>query len=363
MSYINLIREHEIELAPIRQRAMDGEFRIETFKGVEFPRGSGQVFEFAGTRRVRQDWSSNIITNNGLDNYGTDGMQSVNQAGYCHVGTGNTPPTATDTSLETFVASDYQNGMTYSAKSTPPYYGWTEWKYLFSPGFAGGNVNLNEIGVATGTSSGLTARSLTVDGLGDPTTITVLADEYLECYYRRRNYPAHIVEATGAPTDDQAVVNIDGTDYTYTIRPASATYAGTVTVGTGDGWATGVIYGSLGPSNGFNLGDPYDYGAAGAYNCTLQAVTSQAGVTPKHSVSEAATSYGKGSYTAGTYEKELWWQWGISSAYGAGGIGGLNIKTLMGAYQLVFNNPVPKVYGEVFTYYHSFSWNRKTTWV
>jgi hypothetical protein len=66
---------------------------------------------------------------------------------------------------------------------------------------------------------------------------------------------------------------------------------------------------------------------------------------------------------ANSYQRELYWNYGISNANFTVGIGGLVVKTTLGAYQLVFDTPIPKVVGEKFTYYHNFIWDRKTTWV
>lgn len=356
MSYLNFIKEREIALPNIKSGGVGGEFKLEAFQGFEFPKGSGIVYEYPGTRRLLMDWASNHIVDQGLDHWGGD--INTDPYGFGYVGSGNTPPTDTDAGLETYIAYDQDNGSTTGAQGSAPYFGHETPFYRFSPGFGGGDVNIDELGVGTTSShNSLTARCLTVNGAGTPTSISVLGTEYLDMYYKRRNYPAHIVEATGAPTDDTGIVNIQGTNYTYTIRPALVTVGGSYSTGTSDGW--GSFKYPLQPANGFS----YHTGAmgiAGATDCTLGAVTGALSATQ---TAQGSTDEGKGTYTADTYNRELWWQWGISNANDVGGIGGLLLKTNMGAYQMTFSANVPKVYGEVFTFYHSFSWDRKTTWV
>jgi hypothetical protein len=353
MSFFNRFKEHEIGIGNI-VNPLDGEYKLRAFKGFEFPRGSGRVWEYPNTGRTLMDWTPNLVTNQGLNNRGNEG---INLLQYCHVGGGNTTPQITDTSLASEIATAWRTGYTPSGRGTPPYYGTTELRYLFNPNFGGGNVNINEIGVSpNGSPTGLESRALTVDGDGVPTTVSVLADEYLEAYYRLRNYPAHL-NSDGSPTDDQGTVNIAGTNYTYTIRPIMVTYGGSYSVGTGVGWGTFAIY-----SQRVSVGYNYNiYAVADVFedDMALGPVTGvPTGTKPS---STSASNYGESAYTSGSYNRELWYQWGISNGNPSStGIGGLVIKSRLGAYQLLFASPVPKVYGQVFTFYHNFSWTRKS---
>jgi hypothetical protein len=246
----------------------------------------------------------------------------------------------------------------FSAEGTPPYFGTITFQYRFPPGFGGGDINLNEVAVATQITNGaISSRSLTKNSGGDAATVPVLADEYLDVYYKRRNYPAHIDEATGVPTDDTGSIDVSGTPYGYTIRPSQVTVAGSWAGGATDGWASGA-QSTQAPANGYALSTSF-YALAGSSTSALGAVTS----TLTNFQSTTAPSHGSGIYTGGTYSRELWWAWGATNANDPGGIGGLFIKTVLGAYQILFDTPIPKVLGETFTYYHNFSWDRKTTWV
>lgn len=355
MTYFNRFKDVDIALQPI-SHPMDGEFKLVAFKGYEFPKGSGKIWRYPNTSRVLQDWNSNIITNLGLNDIGGPTGGGYILADF-HVGGGTTTPTVNDVSMAAEIATVGIGGTVISyAQTSPPYWGRCQVQGLFSPGFGGGAVNINEIGISKdGGPNSVGARALTVDGNGDPTTVSVAADEYLEVYYRRRNYPAHI-NADGSPTDDTAVVNIEGTNYTYTIRPIYVTSAGNTLSGSNQGWGSGQIYTQT-TSLGF-VEDAFAYAMAKKSDATLGAVTSGLGGTD--TANESSTGHGTGQYTADTFSRELYYVWGISNANDAGGIGGITIKSRYGAYQLVFNNPIPKVYGQVFTFYHNFSWARKT---
>jgi hypothetical protein len=355
MSYFNKYKDVEIALPDIRGK-IRGEYKMEAFKGYEFPRGSGIVWEYPFTRRVLAHWFENIVTDTGKEIYGN----AHGGLDYCHVGTGNTPEQATDTTLGGFVAGVAVSTKSASAESTPPYFGSSTFKYRFSPNFGGGAVNLNEIGVSsTVTTGNLTSRALTVDGGGSPTTVSVLATEYLDCYYKRRNYPAHLDEATGAPTDDTGSIDVSGTPYGYTIRPCMVTQGGGTTLSSSSAWGSGMNYQFiLAPGYGYSSSH---YAHALDENAVLSAVTTAPGTGSNR------TNGGLEAYTPNAYQRELWYEWGIGSANfytGAGtGIGGLWVKNSLGMYQIIFDTPIPKVVGEVFRYYHNFLWDRKTTWV
>lgn len=354
MTYFNKIKERAIHLRGLRG-SFCGEFRMVTYKGYEFPRGSGIVWKLPGSTRIDTGWMPNLITDQGLDRYGLD--SNNNGMDYCHVGTGNTAPVNSDTGLVTWVAAAADISATASAATSAPYFGSLTRKYRFNPNFGGGNVNLNEVGAGwSATNGNLSSRALTVDGAGTPTTISVLADEYLDVYYRRRNYPAHLTEATGAPNDLTGTVDISGTSYGYTVRPALVTFSGTADGQIG--WGS-VADKTCAVHNGFNI-EAASTARLLAYNATIAAVTSY----PTLMANSGQTASGfASSYSLASYTRDLYWQWGISTGNDANGIGGLLIKGGMGMYQLIFDTPVLKVEGEVFTWYHTYSWDRKTTWV
>ena len=375
MAHIRKFRDVEVELPNVRV-GLDGYFQFRAFKGVEFPRGSGQVFETAGTERwlggIGPDHVHfNIITNLCLENYGAyyagsgwigNGVTQVtgkdNGMFYCHVGTGTATPAVTDTVLASFTASiqvDHGLGLgTYWAQGSPPYYGAHRYKARFSPGFGGGAVNLNEVGMSYTLATGnLSSRALTVNGSGVPTTLTVLADEYLDVYYTRRNYPPHISnESLGTPADDTGTVDIDGTTYNYTLRPAYVT---------NNDWGQ-QIPGGFAPVTGFNS----DFSEMDVYSqdATLGAVTTGPSAADSDgNVTGTLSRAGWNSYTTNSYNRTVWYRADIDACVvSQGGVTGFKamvVKSTFGAIQILLDGVVPKDNTKVYTYYHNWSWTRK----
>lgn len=130
----------------------------------------------------------------------------------CAVGTDNTAPAFTDTQLGGLLAStsNRTNNLEGKQSSTLPYYSITQNTYTFAQGAVVGNVA--EVGVGPAATS-LFSRALIVDGSGNPTTITVLADEILVVEYELR---------LQVPQDDTTGTFTDGgTTYTWTARAAN----------------------------------------------------------------------------------------------------------------------------------------------
>lgn len=155
----------------------------------------------------------NLILDSGLNRLGTGSVID----GAC-VGTGTTAPENSQTALENLlrVTSTQQSRVELAGSTTAPYY--AEWRivYRFAAGTAAGN--LSEVGLGWGanaganTMGGLWCRALIKDSEGNPTTITVLADEVLDVVYTLQAHP---------PTSDiTGTFNLSGVAYQYTLRPA-----------------------------------------------------------------------------------------------------------------------------------------------
>ena len=181
-----------------------------------------------GKTRVLADWFPNLITDIGLDYLATHS----DFIRYCYVGSGSTTPTFSDTGLAnhvaTFDSTQYitVNDKVQSVNSTSPYYRYFRGTYRFGIGVAAGN--LSEVGVGWGANHvGSTfSRALILDAYGNPTTITVLSDEYLDVTYEYRLYPNE-TDVTGSLT----FTGNKGATYDWTIRPGNITYLPTL-VGT-----------------------------------------------------------------------------------------------------------------------------------
>ncbi len=276
----------------------------------------------------------NLITNIGLDRVGSGGLNFTT----CQVGTGTAVPLVTNTGLQTFLANSSLVSDTTSALSPggPPYWGGSSRTYRFNAGVATGNLTEVGVGWSTGLST-LFSRALIVDGSGNPTTITVLADEFLDVTYTLR--------FRGPDTDQTGNVTITGVGtLTFTQRIARATsvtdwshgFTGTAGLGTGTG--DHVFYsGTLGP------------------------------VTGNPSGSNASSSSGavvNGTYTAGTYTRNSTLTLGLNNGNVAGGIRSSLLTCLTarggGAFQTEFSSIIPKDATKILVLNTAYSWARGT---
>lgn len=170
---------------------------------------NGTIIENPGSRELCSDWFDNLIVDQGVNELGTRTI--VDCVDFCQVGSGNTPASVTDTSLSSIIAS---TSNTISADQTfqtsvEPYYIAFQVVIRFAQGVAEGIIA--EVGMGWGSSgSTLFSRALIEDDSGNPTTITVLSDEFLDVTYELRIYPD--------TTDSAGTVSIGGVMYDYTAR-------------------------------------------------------------------------------------------------------------------------------------------------
>ena len=143
----------------------------------------------------------NLVLNTGLARMGVGTWIDR-----CCVGTGNSTPVATQTSLDSFIGSTtaIATGTTSTGGiqvTTAPYYWFGRITWRFAVGIATGNIS--EVGLGWGNTN-LWNRALVKDAEGNPTTITVLADEYLDVISEVRVYPKtstgsfNVVDKVGA---------------------------------------------------------------------------------------------------------------------------------------------------------------------
>lgn len=129
------------------------------------------------------EWFDNIVLDSGLNQ-----MSVGTWIDRCCVGTGNSVPVFTQTALDNFLASTIAMISSSSAPQTSiaPYYLATKVTWRFAEGAATGN--LSEIGLGWNDEN-LWNRALIRDAEGNPTTITILADEFLDVISEIRYYP------------------------------------------------------------------------------------------------------------------------------------------------------------------------------
>lgn len=279
-------------------------------------------------------WFKNLILDQGLDRIGTQGNVAIS---YAQIGSGTTPPNASDTSLQTYVAGSQSNptATSYTNSGSPDYYGLLTYTFTFTQGSVVGTMG--EVGVGwTNTSGNLFSRALILDGSGNPTTISLTSIDQLVVYYRLRIYPP-TVDVTGS-------VTIGSTPYNYTVRACRATQ-----------WANDtLLFYNTTSFNKISVALFYEPG------CVLNPITSNflnGTQTPNGAVSSVAV----GSYSGGSYYLDNTVSAGVSEANGTGGFQGIvfliGSSQLIG-FQMVFDNPIPKDNTKQFTITMRYSWAR-----
>lgn len=279
----------------------------------------------------------NLITDGGLDRMGNN----ADYLTWIQVGSGSTAPANSDTALASRVAGSSTNANlpVTGIQSTEPYYTWIQITKRFSPGVATGN--LSEVGIGWATSGSLFSRALILDPLGDPTTITVAADETLDVTYELRFYPK--------TTDDAGEVtftgNIGGT-YDWTWRAANVTSSLAST-----GWIINSNGTSMGATIGSSQGRQW-------YNTAIAAITGQPSATEGNSTTNAATITAA-SYVNGTYQRSFTASAPLGNANFTTGITAGFFKLGIGAFQIGFDPAIPKTSNDILSIVIRHSWGRR----
>jgi hypothetical protein len=279
-----------------------------------------------GSSRDLTDWFPNLITDAGLNRIGNGDYVVA-----CHVGTNNAAPANGDTALGGFVAgtatvTNTSNG----AQSSEPYYGWKRWTFRFGIGEAAGN--LSEIGIATARTNGgstiMFSRALILDEFGDPTTITIGADEILDATYELRLYPPL--------TDDERTITITGSgDHDTVTRASQVTGVNT--------WSV-----RLGLRGSFSTANPIT-----AYNGTLGAITS----TPSGSSGVSANTFDY-AYDNNSLLRNGGGSFTLSQGNLSGGITATRWITSLGTYQTSYDPPIDKTLTKTLVLNYRVQWAR-----
>ena len=142
----------------------------------------------ASTEEITREteWFKNIVLDTGLNR-----MSVGTWIDRVRVGSGNSTPVASQTQLDNTIASTVTvlSGSESISKqtTTSPYYVAAKRTYRFAEGVAAGNIS--EVGCGWGNGLDLWNRALVKDLNGNPTTITVLSDEFLDVIVEVRYYP------------------------------------------------------------------------------------------------------------------------------------------------------------------------------
>lgn len=176
-----------------------------------------------GSESARSGWSKNVVTDLGVRMLlgGASVSSSASFSVSCSCGSGNSTPSTSDTQIQSFIAG-VTNAISYSTTrnyTVAPYYVRHSWTWRFPPGAAAGNVAelcvVNSASTPVASSQAF-SRALVRDEAGNPSTITVLADEYLEVTYELIIYPASGLSGVF----DQSIDGVD-TSFSYDARPSN----------------------------------------------------------------------------------------------------------------------------------------------
>jgi hypothetical protein len=272
----------------------------------------------------------NLIVDAGMNLFSRSTSSSI--LTYVMVGSGTTTPTFTDTQLANQIA--FTSSATSSSSgtaSTSPYYGFSRSTFRFSPGSLN-NVNLTEVGVSLGNSTTLVfSRALIVDGNGNPTSITVLSDEFLDVTYELRIYPPAVDQ-----TDTITITNVGAINVTR--RPIAVTSASVTS-----GWAPFSYSFSRPVILRDYLATPTSnsYVSASGAQTSLVAQTNSWFSVTSLPVTSSSVSYP--AYVSNSFEQEVNYIFGLDAANVTGGVGFFQFAPRgLGAYQYLFDNKILK---------------------
>ena len=275
-----------------------------------------------GRSRVIADWQPNLITDAGLERWGT-GAPIIN----CSVGSGNTPPTVNDSGLVSFIAQQSSiPSTTYGARASAPYYGWMRRTFRFNP--PGANHNLSEVGFGWETNgSNLWSRALIKNSEGVPVTVTWLGSETLDVVYEVRKYPWL--------EDVPYETTISGRTYSGVMRCCNVTSGSSAYNG---GWAFERDYAqSLGR---YNSDTSANYYFVTAYNENIGAITSSPGGTSASNTNPLTTF---DPYAAHSLKRTGKVVFPADTANLSGGITAIRHQNSVGTYQMSVSPAIPKV--------------------
>lgn len=280
--------------------------------------------------------TGNLITNWGLDTFGSSSTSSVNEWIHtCQVGSGNATPDPDDVQLANFVAETptIQTSMAISGRNIgdPPWYIDTEQTWRFGEGVAEGN--LSEIGLRrnSGMPRNLFCRALIEDQNGNPTSITVLGDEILDATYRLRYIIPH--------EDVTGTTMIDGSPHDWTLRACGAN-SGPPGANGAPGWPGAELSNrrqlvpiGVAPSN-------QNAQTSAVNTIGLQSPT----ITPSLATltGRAASSVDHPAYTPGNHYRDIVYTWNLDRGNSAG-INVVFLTTVLGGFQIGFDPSFEKL--------------------
>ena len=272
----------------------------------------------------------NLITNGGLERMG-DNSDWLSRT---YVGSGSAAPNFNDSAMNNFVAVTASTQANVSgSQSTAPYFTWIRTTRRFSAGQAAGN--LSEVGV--GWVTALFSRALIVDADGNPTTITVGADQFLDVTYEFRFYPK--------TTDDTGSFTLTGNlggAYDYILRSSNVTSFSITS-----GWYLA--------AGGTSMGQ-FDVNSTGrrVFDGAIGSITESPSGSSSNADSLTALSYEANSLT-----RKATMSLGLDNGNFATGIKSAFFKGGIGSFQVEFTPAIMKTDERLLNLEFSHSWGRR----
>jgi len=314
--------------------------QINTRSGVK---GYYRVQVLDKDRNVKRDtgWFPNLITDRGLDYLCSLYNELNGRPQYliarCTVGTGSATPAASDlhlagTVLGTVIAYNFASVWV----STPEYYAKMTNTYEFALGAVVGNVAEVGLGpsnyVLTSPYDDLFSRALIVDGLGAPTTITVLSDEILRVFYELRCY-------CDMASDETYSIDISGVPYDIVMRPSELGNVNML---------------MNGPFFVNNTGGGYTDCAQTYSTNVLGAKTASPATTGGYDIFNAVSV---NTYSLGDHYRDMILTVPVGNGNYAGGIGAARFGSFFGKWQMNFSPKIPKTNLKILTltFRHTFA--------
>ena len=272
----------------------------------------------------------NLITNGGLERM----AENADWLSYTYVGSGSAAPDFDDSAMNDLVASTASlQASTNGAQATAPYFTWVRITRRFAPAEATGN--LSEVGV--GWFDGLFSHALIVDADGNPTTITVGAEQFLDVTYEFRFYPK--------TTDDTGSFTLTGSlggTYDYVYRAANVTQSNSVT-----GWEVDINGNDMGSFAPNPNGKQVLAGPIGP-------ITS--GPSGEFSIADSLTAV---AYEASSLSRKATMALGLDVGNFDTGIKSALFKGGIGTFQVEFDPAIMKTDQRLLNLEFSHSWGRR----
>lgn len=268
-------------------------------------------------------WFHNQVLDIGLDR-----MSVGKWIDRCCVGSGNSLPLTTQTQLDSLIAATttIQESLVSRNTGVEPYYTSRRVTWRFGQGLAAGNIS--EVGLGWGNTQ-LWNRALIKDINGNPTTITVLSDEYLDVISEVRVYfetgYAGTINLLDKNAEIKSVHLVTGKPCITNSPHPSASFE-QVTMG-----GVEIYTGALGSITSSPSGKIGTYSANTSYPTPRQALK-----TINLGLSDANTSHRSFFVSSGVIDR----------------------FTMPNGYQFEINPPITKTNAQIMTYTFEMSWDR-----